>query len=344
MTGAPRRCGRGCRDPDNPVMRMLLPCNHNKAGRAGAQDPALLPGRASPSPPPPPPPATATALAPPDVSCPAPPVFAPNAALAAAMETASTVSALAAASGADTSAGGYLHSTSSDDTALLDPELRSKDSYEEARLVTRRDSILDSEEDEAEEEEAAGSALTPFQSTGSSSNEGPARKRSRVNANQRADPKIKETEGRKIWLNLSESHSYATKNFKFETNADERARVAKRSSWRLIEQGAKLSARTGQSVIIAFGPLTLGNHGVGDHVYVSPNLCDPARPTLRSMAENFSKEFKQALHAYREAGRAHGAKAIEANKLLIAEKANLLAEPERLKAEVEALRRAQTSS
>ena len=84
-------------------------------------------------------------------------MFAPNAALAAAMETASTVSALAAASGADTSAGGYLHSTSSDDTALLDPELRSKDSYEEARLVTRRDSILDSEEDEAEEEEAAGS-------------------------------------------------------------------------------------------------------------------------------------------------------------------------------------------
>ena len=97
------------------------------------------------------------------------------------------------------------------------------------------------------------------------------------------------------------------------------------------------------SVVIAFGPLTLGKHGANDHVYVSPNLCDPSRPTLRTMAETFSKDFKQSLHTYREAGRADGAKALAANKILIAEKASLLAETEQLKAELEALRRGQVA-
>ncbi|KAE8181315.1 hypothetical protein CF336_g8964, partial [Tilletia laevis] len=162
-----------------------------------------------------------------------------------------------------------------------------------------------------------------------------SKKRARVNP--RAEPKLTELEQRLIWLDLAQSHVYALKHFKYESNADERIRVMKRGAWRLIEQGAKLSRRTDMAVVIALAPLDNGKASVDDVVYVSPNLCDAARPALRGMAQTFRNEFTKTMHGYREAGRADAARQMEANKRLMAEKAELLAQNAELQAQIQRL-------
>ena len=96
------------------------------------------------------------------------------------------------------------------------------------------------------------------------------------------------------------------------------------------------------AVVIGFGPMENGNHALKDHVFVSPNMCEEKRTTLRGMAETFSNDFKRTMTAYREAARADVARQIQVNKQLMADKAALQAENERLRARVEAAEAAGT--
>ncbi|CAD6896293.1 unnamed protein product [Tilletia laevis] len=164
-----------------------------------------------------------------------------------------------------------------------------------------------------------------------------SKKRARVRINQRAEPTLTDRQQREIWLDLGTAHEYATQNYKYEGNAEERARIAGRSSWRLVEFGAKLSRRTNMGVVIAFAHLDTTKHVVQDYVYISPNLCDKSKPGLRTMAQKINTEFKGAVHTYREAGRAEAAQNMEDKKRLIAEKAELQEQNERLQAQLAAV-------
>ncbi|CAD6984680.1 unnamed protein product, partial [Tilletia controversa] len=62
------------------------------------------------------------------------------------------------------------------------------------------------------------------------------KKRQRVNVNLRPEPNLTEAQYRDIWLNLKNSHNYAMKYYEYEHNSQARMQVAKRGTWRLIEQ------------------------------------------------------------------------------------------------------------
>ncbi|KAE8188018.1 hypothetical protein CF335_g7004 [Tilletia laevis] len=148
--------------------------------------------------------------------------------------------------------------------------------------------------------------------------------------------KVKEATKRAIWLNLATAHEHGMKNHKLEANVEERSRIANRGTWRLIEQAAKLSRRTDMGIIVAYAHLDHGKHKIKDYVYVSPNLCDPSRTTLRSMAQKIHTDFTDTVTAYREAGRAQVALDSEARKAWVAERVAMRAEMDRLRAELDA--------
>ncbi|CAD6971186.1 unnamed protein product [Tilletia controversa] len=147
----------------------------------------------------------------------------------------------------------------------------------------------------------------------------------------REEQDLTDRQQRSIWLNINNAHSHAKKNFQYENRGQERARVAGRSTWRLVEAGAKLSGKTGMGVIIALAHLDNGKHTMPDYVYVSENLCDAAAPELRTMAQLVNKEFKTAVHQHRALLHQQAAANVEANKRLIAEKAALQEEVNRLR-------------
>ncbi|KAE8226905.1 hypothetical protein CF326_g7637 [Tilletia indica] len=185
--------------------------------------------------------------------------------------------------------------------------------------------------------------LAPAPGADHETNAEPSKGKKRARVNPRVE-KLTDHEQRLIWLDLARSQEYALKHFKYESNADERVRVIKRGVWRLIEQGAKLSRRTDLAVVVAVAPLDNGKSSVADVVYVSPNLCDTARPALRSMAEDFQNEFKQTMHKYREAGRVDVGQQLQANKKLMAEKAKLQNENAQLRAQLRRLAPSTSSS
>ncbi|KAE8239924.1 hypothetical protein A4X13_0g8013 [Tilletia indica] len=156
---------------------------------------------------------------------------------------------------------------------------------------------------------------------------------------QRPEPHLSEADQRTIWLNLPNAHKYANQHFTYVKDAEERSRVASRGTWRLVEQAAKLSKRTEMAVVVGLAHLDNGKHNIKSYVYISPNLCDPARPTLRTMAEDIDQQFQVATHKYREAAREDVIQETQARKELVAERVAHKAESDRLKAELEAAKK-----
>ncbi|KAE8236426.1 hypothetical protein A4X03_0g9440, partial [Tilletia caries] len=322
------RCRRGCLDPKDPRMCRLLPCEpgaHSKPSKDG--EPARSPDAVT----------TSSSSAPaqgPDTRVPAPRVLAADAVINDQHGTAAEamVEANALLAAAEAARLHDLESASASPASplppFLDPTLlaasRRANEHESGGLQirTRRDSDTETDSEHAM---TAGTTEIPTNAKG--------KKRQRVNVNLRPEPNLTEAQYRDIWLNLKNSHNYAMKYYEYEHNSQARMQVAKRGTWRLIEQGAKLSARSGLAVFIAFGPLNESAKAEArDHVYVSPNLCDGARPTLRAMAEHAANDFKTTMHMYREAARANTAQALEANKVLIAEKTALKEKNDELEA------------
>ncbi|KAL9933916.1 hypothetical protein V8E36_006998 [Tilletia maclaganii] len=163
----------------------------------------------------------------------------------------------------------------------------------------------------------------------------PVKNKKKVNT--RAEPSLTDLDQRAIWMDLGQAHKYAKEHYSFEQKSEERIRQETRA-WRLIEQAARLSRRTGMGVIVGLTHLDNGKHlEPHDYFYASPNLCDASRPSLRKMAQSFSDEFKQVMHTYREAGRLEAAEHIAANKALIADKTRLQQQNEELLAKIKAL-------
>ncbi|KAK0519462.1 hypothetical protein OC835_007513 [Tilletia horrida] len=162
--------------------------------------------------------------------------FTPSAALSAALAQASapqTAADIDAVNAAATSEGRSPFSA-----ALLDPDMFREpgaDTESGLRIVTRRDSD-DSDEDEDEERRPDCENHEVRQTETDQGKSG--KKRTRVN--RRADTSLTEAEQRSIWLNLAESHSYAMSKYQYELNAEERLRLAKRNTWRLVEQVSRL--------------------------------------------------------------------------------------------------------
>ncbi|KAE8222251.1 hypothetical protein CF319_g4514 [Tilletia indica] len=365
-----RRCARGCFNRDGS--RQLLPCAHYTGaqasrGKAPIPSPTASEDQTAPAPVPTP---TPTGSAP-DTPTPAPARVDVQQDDAAAGRLHESTALLAAISAARMSTGELDAASPSlaaaahvepvpapvTDTAspaptglathtstlprFLDSAMSRLQHYQDAsdlRIITRRNSESDSGSEVERNSDTNDNVLDKDVVD-------KGKKRQRMNVNPRAEPTLTESKHREIWLNLPKSHNYAMKHYSYESNPEVRLRVAKRGAWRLVEQGAKLSARTGLAVIVAFGPLDeTAKREAQDHFYASPNLCDAARPTLRNMTEKTAQDFKTTMHTYREAGRAETAKTLEANKKLVEQKTALAGKNKELEARIADLESSLASS
>ncbi|KAE8266447.1 hypothetical protein A4X09_0g5902 [Tilletia walkeri] len=323
-----RRCARGCKDPKDSSVRLPLPCAHNKSIQTPSSNSAAIVNDSS----------AAAAHEASSVASPAPDPTA--VALPAAAPTAAGLVDSPAANFA--AAGPIASAINTGPSSVPGPALSvAMLAAEAAAAAASALSAFSSGEGTLETEIRAPSpfrdnAMPTYMEPGDDDNGIGDGENSEIGGGGSPEPELA--------LDLARSQEYALKHFKYESNADERVRVIKRGVWRLIEQGAKLSRRTDLAVVVAVAPLDNGKSSVADVVYVSPNLCDTARPALRSMAEDFQNEFKQTMHKYREAGRVDVGQQLQANKKLMAEKAKLQDENAQLRAQLRRLAPSTSSS